>query len=403
MVEKLEVRPAPGQSDTPRPPSVRLRPRRWTTALAAAVLLAAFGLTSWWLLKGQKPGQPVVEAPQAVGVATAAVGDIDVVLTGLGAVTPLATVTVRTQINGQLQQIGFTEGQIVHKGDFLAQIDPRPYEVALEKDQGTLAHDQALLDQARADYVRFQALNRQDSISRQQVEDQAYLVKQYQGTVQSDQGTVDNDRLNLTYCRITSPVDGSVGVRLVDPGNYVQTTDTSGLFVVTQLQPISVLFTLPEDDVDQVAAQMASGPLPVQAYDRTNKRLIATGTLATMDNQIDNTTGTVKLRALFANTDNKLFPQAFVNAHLLLRVAKDAVVVPQPAIQTGAPGEFVYLVKPDDSVAVQVVRTGVASSGRVQVLAGLKPGDRVVTDGLDRLRDGAKISVSASPIDQPTK
>ncbi len=210
----------------------------------------------------------------------------------------------------------------------------------------------------------------------------------------SDQGTVDNDKLNIAYCHITSPVDGRVGIRLVDVGNYVQTSDASGLFVVTQLQPISVIFTLPEDDVNQVQAQMAAGTLPVTAYDRTNTKLIATGTLATTDNQIDNTTGTVKLRAMFPNTDSALFPQQFVNARLLVQTLRGVVVAPQAAIQTGAPGEFVYLVKPDNTVSVQVVKTGASQDATVEVTDGLKPGDKVVTDGLDRLRDGARISVA---------
>ncbi len=204
--------------------------------------------------------------------------------------------------------------------------------------------------------------------------------------------------LNLVYCHITSPVDGRVGIRLVDPGNYVQTSDATGLFVVTQLQPISVLFTLPEDDVAQVQRQMAGGTLTVQAYDRTNTQLIATGTLATTDNQIDSTTGTVKLRANFSNTDNALFPQQFVNARLLVQTLKGVVVAPQGAVQTGAPGPFVYLVKPGGTVAVQAVKTGTGENGMVQILDGLKPGDQVVTDGLDRLRDGARISVAPPPV-----
>jgi multidrug efflux system membrane fusion protein len=356
----------------------------------------------WRFLGGhpQRTGRAGV-APQTVGVGTIATGDIDVVLTGLGAVTPLATVTVKTQINGQLQQLAFTEGQMVHKGEFLAQIDPRPYQVALEQAQGALAHDTALLAQARADNARYQTLNRQDSISRQQAEDQQYLIKQYQGTVITDQAAVDSANLNLTYCHITSPVDGRVGIRMVDVGNYVQTTD-SGLFVITQLQPMSVLFTLPEDAVAQVQAQMGTGTLQVTAYDRTDTTLIATGTLATIDNEIDDTTGTVKLRAMFPNTDNKLFPQQFVNAHLLLQTLKGVVIAPQAAIQQGAPGSFVYLVKPDNTVAIQVVKTGVTEGTRVQIIDGLKAGDKVVTDGLDRLRDGARITIAPPPGQKPT-
>ena len=298
-----------------------------------------------------------------------------------------------TQINGQLIQVNFKEGQVIHKGDFLAQIDPRPYEVALEQAQGVLAHDQGLLGQAKADYARYLTLNKQDSISKQQVDDQAYLVKQYEGTVLSDQGVVDTAKLNLVYCHITSPLDGRVGIRLVDPGNYVQTSTTSGLFVLTQEQPMSVLFTLPEDDVSEVEQQAKAGPLTAEAYDRTNTKLIAIGTLASTDNQIDNTTGTLKLRAMFPNQDETLFPQAFVNIRLIVRKLTGVVVVPQAAVQHGAPGDFVYLVKPDNTVAVQVVKTGVAQDQMLQVLEGLSPGDKVVTDGLDRLRDGARISV----------
>ncbi len=397
MIEQLDVRPAPGKVDTrpARPPSRR---RRWLAPLVTVVVLVLLGLVAWRFLgarQGQRAGRAGA-APQSVGIATIATGDLNVTLTGLGAVTPLATVTVKTQINGQLQQIAFTEGQLVHKGDFMAQIDPRPYQVALEQAQGTLAHDTGLLNQARADNARFQTLNRQDSISRQQADDQVFLIKQYEGTVATDKGLVDSANLNLVYCHIVSPVDGRVGIRLVDEGNYVQTSD-AGLFVITQLQPMSVLFTLPEDDVAQVQAHMADGPLPVTAYDRTDTTLVATGTLATTDNQIDTTTGTVKLRAMFPNTDNRLFPQQFVNAHLLVQTLKGVVVAPQAAVQQGAPGTFVYLVKPDNTVGIQVVKTGVTDGGNVQVTDGLKAGDKVVVDGLDRLRDGARITVAPPP------
>ena len=414
MTEQLEVRPALDRPalDVPAPdklapdkisrPVTKPRRSRLTTPVVALVVVGLTGLVAWRLLGNHTPApqagrQGAAGAPQSVGVGTVGTGDLDVVLTGLGAVTPLATVTVKTQINGQLQQIAFTEGQLVHAGDFLAQIDPRPYQVALQQAQGTLAHDQGLLAQARADNVRYQTLSKQDSISHQQVEDQVYLVKQYEGTVIADQGVVDNAKLNLVYCHIVSPVDGRVGIRMVDQGNYVQTSDTTGLVVVTQLQPISVVFTLPEDNVTEVQQGMAAGTLQVTAYDRSDTKLIATGTLATTDNQIDPTTGTVKLRAMFPNTDNALFPQQFVNAHLQVRGLHGVVVAPQSSIQHGAPGDFVYLVKPDNTVGVQVVKLGVSQGNRVQILNGLKPGDRVVTDGLDRLREGARITVATPP------
>ncbi len=401
MDEQLELQPAPSRPATRPAAHPAKRRRRWVTPLIALVIVGLTGYVGYRLFAPapavRQAGRGAGGPPQSVGIATIGTGDIDVTLTGLGAVTPLATVTVKTQINGQLQQIAFTEGQLVHKGDFLAQIDPRPYQVALEQAQGTLAHDTGLLNQARADNARYQTLNKQDSISRQQVEDQVFLIKQYEGSVITDQGTIDSAKLNLTYCHIVSPVDGRIGIRLVDAGNYVQTSDSTGLFVVTQLQPISVLFTLPEDDVNQIQAQMAHGVLPVAAYDRTDTKQIAAGALATTDNQIDNTTGTVKLRALFPNTDNALFPQQFVNARLLVQTLKGVVVAPQAAVQTGAPGQFVYLVKPDDTVAIQVVKTGITEGDRVQITDGLKAGDKVVTDGLDRLRDGAKITIAVPP------
>lgn len=395
MNEQLEV-PAPQRTEPKMTPIKRRR--RWLPWVISLVVIGIVAFVGWRLFGQPRPqpaGRAGAGAPQSVGVATIGVGDVNVMLTGLGAVTPLATVTVKTQINGQLQQVAFTEGQLVHKGDFLAQIDPRPYQVALEQAQGTFARDSALLAQSKADNARYQTLSKQDSISRQQVEDQVFLIKQYEGAVITDQAAIDSAKLNLTYCHIVSPVDGRVGIRLVDPGNYVQTSDATGLFVLTQLQPMSVVFTLPEDDIAQVQSHTRQGQLAVQAYDRTNTTRIATGTLATTDNQIDSTTGTVKLRAIFPNTDDALFPQQFVNARLLVQTLKGVVVVPQAAVQTGSPGQFVYVVKPDNTVAVQVIKTGVAEGGMEQVLDGLKAGDKVVTDGLDRLRDGAKVTIAA--------
>jgi membrane fusion protein, multidrug efflux system len=336
--------------------------------------------------------------PQAVRTASATLGDMPLISDGLGTVTPLATVTVKTQINGQLTQVAFQEGQLVKRGDFLAQIDPRPYQITLQQAQGQLAKDQGLLSQARADLVRYQTLNRQDSISRQQVDDQQYLVQQDQGTVTADQASVNNAELNLVYCHIVSPVDGRVGLRLVDQGNYVQTSDTTGLVVITQLQPITVIFTLPEDSIPQVLARLKTGAtLPVMAFDRSNTTQIATGTLETVDNEIDTTTGTVKLRATFPNTDDALFPNQFVNARLLVDTLHNAVIVPTPAIQRGAPGTYVYVVGADDTVSVRPIVIGPTDGERTTVTSGLKPGENVVIDGADRLREGAKVAVNNAP------
>jgi multidrug efflux system membrane fusion protein len=395
MDDQIEVHRPLSRTDTA---VTRARKRnRWVSPLIGLIILGGVGYTGWrlFLAPHEQAARTRGAPPQPVGVATIANGNVSVVLTGLGAVTPLATVTVKTQINGQLQQIAFTEGQMVHKGDFLAQIDPRPYQVALEQAQGTLAKDTALLGQARADLVRYNTLGRQDSIAKQQVEDQAYLVKQDEGTVLNDQAAVDSAKLNLVYCHIVSPVDGKVGIRMVDQGNYVQTSDTNGLVVITQLQPMSVLFTLPEDDVAELQKQFGDHKVAVTAYDRTDTKQIAVGSLATLDNQIDPTTGTVKLRAMFDNTDNALFPQQFVNARLLLNTLENVVVAPQAAIQHGAPGDFVYVVEPGGTVHLQVVKLGVTQGNTVQILEGLKAGDTVVTDGLDRLREGARVTVAA--------
>jgi multidrug efflux system membrane fusion protein len=332
--------------------------------------------------------------PQPVGAATVDKGDIRIILNELGTVTSLDTVTVLTQISGQLTDVGFQEGQLVKKGDFLAQIDPRPYQAALEQAQGTLAHDQGLLDQARADLKRFQTLGRQDSIAQQQLDDQKYLVAQFTGTVQTDQGTVDNAKLNLAYCHIISPIDGQVGLRQVDPGNYIQASSTSGIVVITQMQPISVLFAVPEDNISAIIQQVRSGAtLSVAAYDRANVKLLATGTLGTLDNQIDTTTGTVKLRALFANPDEQLYPNQFVNARLLVSTMQDTIRVPVQAVQRGEPGTYVYVITTNNTVAVRPVKVGPTDGGYMAVLSGLQVGEKVVTDGTDRLRDGAPVIV----------
>jgi multidrug efflux system membrane fusion protein len=372
------------------------RGRRWRWSfLPAAIAMAAI---SWWFFaprNSQQPNNATTHgrnAPQTVNIATIARGDVRVLLDGLGTVTPLATITIRTQINGQLQQVAFTEGQIVHQGDFLAQIDPRPYQVALEQAQGALARDQALLHESEIDLARYRKLLKQDSIAEQQVDTQTSLVRQYQGTVTTDQGAIDSAQLNLAYCHITAPVSGRVGLRQVDPGNYVQTSDTNGLVVLTQLQPISVIFSLPEDDVPQIEKQIAAGAtLLVLASDRSDSHLLATGTLATLDNQIDTTTGTVRLRANFDNADHSLFPNQFVNSRLLVETHHGVIVAPGTAIQRGAPGVFAYVVQADNTVALRKLGLGAQDGDKVEVQSGLAEGDKVVTDGADRLRDGMHV------------
>src|SRR5579862_1817591 len=372
-----------------RPPS-RLRRFLWI----AVVILALAEAFIWY--QGRQSGQTASAAraaatpPSPVVAATAAKGDVDIAINGLGTVTPLATVTVRTQIAGQLQQIAFTEGQDVEKGDFLAEVDPRPFQAALEQLQGQLLKDQAVLEGAEVDLARFQKLSAQNSIARQQVDDQHYLVLQEQGTVKSDQAQVENAQLNLAYCHIVAPVAGRVGLRQVDQGNYVQTSDANGIVVITELHPISVIFTLPEDDLPSILKRLGAGAtLTVTAYDRSQSEKLADGVLNTLDNQIDTTTGTVKLRAQFDNKDESLFPNQFVNVRLLVDVLKGAVVIPTAAIQRGAPGTFVYLIGADNKVSVRTIVLGPVDGERAAVQSGLQVGDRVVIDGADKLREGS--------------
>lgn len=337
--------------------------------------------------------------PQPVHVAAATQGEMPVVLTALGTVTPLANVTVLPQLSGTLQDVFFTEGQMVRKGDVLAQIDPRPYQISLDNAQGTLARDEALLQTARLDLKRYQMLLAQDSIASQQVDTQASLVRQYEGTVKSDKANIDTFKLDLVYAHITAPVSGRVGLRQVDPGNYVTPNLTNGLVVITQLQPISVIFTTSEDNLQQIIQRTQTGAkLSVTAYDRSNTTSLEGGMLETLDNQIDTTTGTVKLRAIFQNTKNLLFPNQFVNTRLLVDTIKDAVIVPTTAVLNGSMGPFVYVVKPDNTVTVRPVKVGPVDGERTSIKSGLAVGERVVIDGSDRLKEGAKITI---PADKP--
>jgi multidrug efflux system membrane fusion protein len=380
------------------PPITERKPRRrlvWTSVLALLVL----GGVVWWSRQEgapQQAGGGRNAAPMSIVPETVAKGDIGINLNALGTVTSLATVTIRTQISGYLQKIDFKEGDDVKKGDLLAEIDPRPYEAALAQAKGNLARDEALLKGAQVDLTRYQALAVQNAVPHQTLDTQIALVAQDQGTVEADRAAVKAAEVNLQYCRIVSPLDGRVGLRQVDQGNYVTPGDTNGLVVITQLQPISVLFTLPEDNLQTVLKRMQAGAtLPATAYNRSGASKIADGTLQTFDSQIDPTTGTIKARAQFANDAKTLYPNQFVNIGLLVDTHKDVTTMPTAGIQRGVPGTFVYLVNADNTVSVRKVVLGVTDGERVEVRSGLAPGDRIVIDGADKLRDGAKINVRA--------
>ncbi|MGA2408871.1 MAG: MdtA/MuxA family multidrug efflux RND transporter periplasmic adaptor subunit [Candidatus Binataceae bacterium] len=388
----LNEPPARPSEDLERPVKVS-RGWFWT---ALAVMLAIGGYVVFG--RGSGSQTPAAEASAAahqasipVEVAAATIGDLNHYLTALGSVTAFYTVTLKTRIAGQLMAVPFREGQFVKKGQVLAQIDPRPYQVQLEQAQGQMAKDQAALAEARLDLERYRVLVQQQVISRQQYDQQAATVKEDAATIISDQAAIDTAKLDLIYCRITSPIDGKIGLRLVDPGNYVQPTDASGLVVITQLQPIAVDFSIPEDSLEAVLGAMHASQLQVDAYDRNFKTKLSTGELLTLDNQIDQTTGTVKLKAVFTNLDNTLFPNQFVNVKMLLSTDRNTILIPVAALQRNPQGTFVYVVKPDHSVETRTVTAGATQGGQVAITQGVAAGELVVTNGLDRLHQGSKI------------
>ncbi len=367
--------------------------------ILGVVVLA--GAAAYWLHSRQgSDGTPAAKSKKAfdpnraIPVAVGAVkkSDVDLYLNGLGTIVPLRTVTVRSRVDGELVRVHFTEGQMVKEGDLLAEVDPRPFQVQLMQAEGQLAKDQALLANARIDLERYQTLFTQDSIAKQQVDTQASLVRQYEGAVKTDQSGIDNAKLQLTYARITAPVSGRLGLRQVDPGNVIHAADANGIVVITQLQPIATVFTIPQDQIELVLKKRDT-KLPVEAWDRENTKRLATGALITVDNQIDVTTGTVKLKAQFPNGDGALFPNQFVNVRMLVDTLKNQTVVPSAAVQRGAQGLFVYVVKPDSTVTMRAVKLGPVNGPLTAVEEGLQPGDEVVTDGIDRLREGAKVAV----------
>lgn len=374
--------------------------RSWKLALVVLPVVAL--VLAWWRPwdhhGSAASGDAVADAPVPVHVAKVINEDMPVVLNALGSVTPLTTVTVKTQLAGTLQSVFFQEGQVVKQGDVLAQIDPRPYALSLANAEGAYAKNVALLNEARVNLTRYRTLLAAHAIAAQQFDAQLSLVKQYEGQVKSDMANVGTFKLDLQYARITAPVSGRLGMRQVDAGNYVTPTDANGIVVITQLQPISVVFTTAEDNVSTILKHMSPGArLTTKVYDRDNSTLLETGYLETIDNQVDASTGTVKLRAVFSNAQQTLFPNQFVNARLFVDTVRHALVVPEAAVQDGVSGPFVYVVKPDRTVEIRAVKLGAIDHAVARILAGLALGDQVVIEGADRLRAGAKVVVSSGP------